>query len=288
VYWAAAPAVPLTKQADGPILLFGGTYGNLEATQGLLNEARRLGIPNDHLICTGDVVAYCADAQETVALLRHNDIAVVMGNCEEQLGAGALDCGCGFDEGTACDLLSQQWYAYASAQLDEDAKAWMRTLPRSIKLNIAGLELMVVHGCVSEIARFVFASTPAAVLQSEINLAACDGVIGGHCGLPFTRIIDNKLWHNPGVIGMPANDGTPRVWYSILTPGDDGLEIQHHALSYDPMVSAQKIRQQDLPAGYADCLENGHWPSLDVLPDAEREVAGQALELTKPIIFRAK
>ncbi|MBT7954584.1 MAG: radical SAM protein, partial [Rhodospirillaceae bacterium] len=128
----------------------------------------------------------------------------------------------------------------------------------------------------------------AAVLQSEINLAACDGVIGGHCGLPFTRIIDNKLWHNPGVIGMPANDGTPRVWYSILTPGDDGLEIQHHALSYDPMVSAQKIRQQDLPAGYADCLENGHWPSLDVLPDAEREVAGQALELTKPIIFRAK
>ena len=99
----------LIKQADGPILLFGGTYGNLEATEALFNESGRHGIPNDHLICTGDMVAYCADAQETVTLLHDNGIAVVMGNCEGQLGSGVPDCGCGFDEGTACDLLSVQW-----------------------------------------------------------------------------------------------------------------------------------------------------------------------------------
>jgi len=87
----------------------------------------------------------------------------------------------------------------------------MCTLPHSIKLEIAGLELKVVHGSVSEIAQFVFASTPRSVLTDEINLANCDSVIGGHCGLPFTRVLDNKLWHNPGIIGMSANDGTPRV-----------------------------------------------------------------------------
>ena len=37
-----------------------------------------------------------------------------------------------------------------------------------------------------------------------------DGVIGGHCGLPFTKVVGDRLWHNPGAIGMPANDGTPR------------------------------------------------------------------------------
>ena len=169
----------LIKQADGPILLFGGTYGNLEATEALFNESGRHGIPNDHLICTGDMVAYCADAQETVTLLHDNGIAVVMGNCEGQLGSGVPDCGCGFDEGTACDLLSVQWYAFASAHLDEDAKSWMCTLPHSIKLEIAGLELKVVHGSVSEIAQFVFASTPRSVLTDEINLANCDGIIGG-------------------------------------------------------------------------------------------------------------
>ncbi|MDP6260207.1 MAG: hypothetical protein QGH63_14095 [Rhodospirillales bacterium] len=69
------------------------------------------------------------------------------------------------------------------------------------------------------------------MLTDEINLANCDGVIGGHCGLPFTRVLDNKLWHNPGVIGMPANDDTPRVCYSILTPMDSTLEFRYHAFT---------------------------------------------------------
>ena len=277
--------MPLIKRAEGSVLLFGGAYGNLEATRALLKEARRLGIPDDHLICTGDVAAYCANPQETVVLLRDHDIAVVRGNCEEQLGSGAADCGCGFEEGTACDVMSAQWYAYASAHLDEDTKAWMRSLPSSIELEITGLELTVVHGSVSEIAQFIFASAPPSVLSDEINLAAKDGVIGGHCGLPFTRIVDGKLWHNPGVIGMPANDGTPRVWYSILTPHQGELEIRHHALTYEASETARKIRLQDLPPGYADCLENGLWPSLDVLPEAERSLTGQALELSAPIIL---
>ncbi len=273
------------KSVDGPVLVFGGPYGNLAATQALLNEASRLGIPDDHLICTGDVVAYCAEPQATVTLLRENNIAVVMGNCEEQLGSGAEDCGCGFEEGTACDLLSIQWYAHAAAHLDDDAKAWMCALPRLIKLEMAELELVVIHGSVSEIAQFVFASTPEPVLAREIDLAQCDGVIGGHCGLPFTRVIEGRFWHNPGVIGMPANDGTPRVWYSILTPREGGLEIQHHALTYDAAVPAQKMRNEELPAGYADCLENGLWPSLDVLPEAEKALTGQAIDLSSPINF---
>ena len=275
----------LIKQVDAPILLFGGAYGNLEATEALFNEASRHGIPNDHLIYTGDVVAYCADAQKTVTLLRDNSIAVVMGSCDGQLGTGPPDCGCGFDEGTACDLLSVQWYAFASAHLDEDAKAWMSTLPHSIKLEIAGLELKVVHGSVSEIAQFVFASTPRSVLTDEINLANCDGVIGGHCGPPFTRVLDNKLWHNPRVIDMLANDGTPRVWYSILTSKDGALEFRHHAFTYDATGTAQKIHHEDLPAGYADCLENDLWPSLEVLPEAERSATGQAIDLSTPIMF---
>ena len=37
-----------------------------------------------------------------------------------------------------------------------------------------------------------------------------DAIIGGHSGLPFTQTLGSRLWHNPGAIGMPANDGTPR------------------------------------------------------------------------------
>ena len=95
----------------GPVLVFGGPYGNLEATRAVLDAADQAGIPPERTICTGDTVAYCADPGETVALLREAGIVVVMGNCEESLATGAIDCGCGYAEGSQCDVLSAQWFS---------------------------------------------------------------------------------------------------------------------------------------------------------------------------------
>src|SRR5262249_49677416 len=62
---------------DGPVLVFGGPYSNLEAAQAIRAEAARLGIPRERTICTGDIVAYCADPGATVALIRDWGIPVV-------------------------------------------------------------------------------------------------------------------------------------------------------------------------------------------------------------------
>jgi len=145
---------------------------------------------------------------------------------------------------------------------------WLASLPRRLDVEIGGRRLAVVHGSVTQINRFVFASNDQ-VIEEELSAAGCDGVIGGHCGLPFTREMDGRLWHNAGVIGMPANDGTPRVWFSTITPESDGLVIEHHALDYDHARAAAKMRARSLPEGYAACLETGLWPSCDVLTPTE-------------------
>ncbi|MGC8470117.1 MAG: hypothetical protein ACP5NI_09465, partial [Acetobacteraceae bacterium] len=49
--------------ADGPVLVFGGCASNLQATEALFAEARRLGVPPARMICTGDIVAYGADPE---------------------------------------------------------------------------------------------------------------------------------------------------------------------------------------------------------------------------------
>ncbi len=149
--------VPLVE-AHGAVLMFGGCYSNLQATSALLEEARRLGIPPERTICTGDVVAYGADAAATVDVVRHAGVYAVMGNCEESLGERAQDCGCGFTAGSACDRLSATWYSHADAMLDEDARRWMRSLPRRIDLLIGGRRLAVVHGSPELINEFVFGS----------------------------------------------------------------------------------------------------------------------------------
>ena len=46
---------------EAPVLVCGGAYSNLEALEALMAAAGRLGIRPDHIIHTGDVVAYCAD-----------------------------------------------------------------------------------------------------------------------------------------------------------------------------------------------------------------------------------
>jgi predicted phosphodiesterase len=262
---------------DGPLLVFGGPYSNLEATAALLAEARRRAIAPSHVLCTGDVVAYGADPQPVIDLVRDAGIRVVMGNCEESLAAQAADCGCGFAEDSACAVLSGQWYPNADRRIDAASRARMGALPRRLELALGGRRLAVVHGGVGEINRFLFASDSAA-LAAELAASGVDGVIAGHCGLPFSRVIGGRLWHNAGVVGMPANDGTPRVWFSLLTPRPDGIRVEHHALDYDHVTAARKMRQGGLPEGYAAALETGLWPSCDVLTPAELPRRGLRLE----------
>jgi predicted phosphodiesterase len=260
-----------------PVLVFGGSYGNLEATQALRAAAARHGIAPGNVICTGDIVAYGADPQGVTDLVRDWGCAVVMGNCEESLAADAEDCGCNFNEGSACAALSAQWFAATRRDLDNETKRWMATLPRRVDFSLAGRRLAAVHGSPAHISGWVFASTPAATKRAEIDATGADGVIAGHCGLPFTDLVGGKLWHNSGALGMPANDGTPRVWYSVLTPTPDGLDIAHHPLDYDHAAAAAKMRARGYPAEYAACLGTGLWPSCDILPAAEAAARGRRL-----------
>ena len=260
---------------DQPVLVFGGPYSNLEATQALFKRASALGIPPERMICTGDVAAYCADPEATTDLIASSGINVVLGNCEEALSVDSEDCGCGFTEGSICDLLSVQWYAHAREKLTATSKQWMAGLPRFIELEIAGRRLTVVHGAPSGINRYIFESTDDSIVAGEIEQNESDSVLCGHSGLPFTRVINGNLWHNAGVIGLPANDGTPHVWFSTLTPNGGEIVIKHHALNYDHVGAARKMRERGLSEAYAQTLMSGIWDNCEILPATETKLQGR-------------
>lgn len=263
---------------DGPVLVFGGPYSNLQATEAMIAKAGHLGIPPERIICTGDIVAYAGDPAATTDAVMDWGVVTVMGNCEESFGAEADDCGCGFDEGTECDVMSRQWYAYANAQLTPAHRAWMRQLPRRVAFQLGRRRFAVVHGSASSINEFVFEKTDDNIKRDSLKMLGVDAVIGGHSGVPFTQILEGRLWLNAGVIGMPANDMTPRVWYALLTPADGGLELSLCSLDYDHVSAARTMRARKLPEGYAACLESGLWPNMDVMPPGEREKAGKPIQ----------
>ena len=272
-----APAMRVRLVADGPMLVFGGPCSNVAATEALLETAAAFGIPPERMICTGDVVGFGADALACMALLRAARVAVVAGDLEEQLGVGAATSDCELSARSECERLAGMWSAQADAVLGADDRAWMRGLPSCLELLIGGRCLLVVHGGVERSDQLVWASE-GSELDRQISLAGTDGVIGGHCGLPFTRVSPLGLWHNPGAIGMPANDGTARGWFSVLSPVATGLEVRHHSLTYDVGRAALAVRSAGLPDAYAAALETGLWPSCDVLPVQEMARRGQPYE----------
>ncbi len=268
-------------ELNGPVLVFGGPYGNLEATRAVLAEGERRGIPPGRTICTGDIAAYCADPQGTADLLRSLEIAIVRGNCEISLSERAGDCGCGFKDGSACGLLSRDWYAYCAENIDSETKDWMGALPRRVGFSMAGKRVVALHGGVKEVNRYLFSSSSRQDKRGEMNESGADVVLAGHSGLPFMEEIGGGIWFNPGALGMPANDGTPRVWFGVIVPFESAIGFELHPLGYDYEKAAAKMAEEGLLRGYAGALATGLWPSLDVLPALERKNTGAPIAPAK-------
>ena len=259
---------------NDPVLLFGGPYSNLQATQALIHQAQARAVAPDHMICTGDLVAYCGQPVETIKEIRQLNCPVVAGNCEIQLAAGHSDCGCGFEPGTACDRLSAGWFAHVDQSIGNDTRDWMGDLPDMISFTHHGLRYAVIHGGTSDNSRFIWQTSPEAVFIEEIKqiqslMGKVDRIIAGHCGMAFQRDVAGITWINAGVIGMPPNDGRPETRFMVLQNG----QVELCKLAYDHAAAQAAMRAVGLIQGYDRALGSGYWPSEDVLPPDLRRAA---------------
>ncbi|WP_425090244.1 metallophosphoesterase family protein [Tropicimonas sp. S265A] len=253
---------------SGSVLLYGGPYSNLAATRALLSVAETNGIARSNRICTGDIVAYGADATEVWQEVSARGGRVIAGNCEQQLAARAEGCGCGFEAGTTCDLLSKGWYDHARAVLPEAALQWMGQVPDIGVFRHAGRRVAVIHGGVTDVSRFVWPSSDVGVFDQEINalvakVGAVDVVVAGHCGIAFQRQIGDVLWLNAGAIGLPPHDGRAETRFAMLDPKG---RIMIERLSYNPAPTVASMARAGLTQGYHATMTSGVWPSEDVLP----------------------
>lgn len=263
---------------EGRLLIFGGVYSNLQALEKLKQIAEKEKIPASNCICTGDIVGYCAQPQEAVDLFREWNPYSIAGNVEIQLAEGKEDCGCDFKEGSRCDSFSQLWYPYAKSRLSTNAIEWMKTLPEHIQFSYGGRKFTVVHGAFDHVSEFIFKSTPWSKKEETFAATGSDVVIAGHCGIPFNHANNGKTWINPGVIGMPANDGTTRVWYAILDKNISGF-VEHHSFDYNYQLASELMSVNYLPEEYARTLKTGIWDNTEILPTQEKGLQGFGIRL---------
>ncbi|AEH00479.1 metallophosphoesterase [Lacinutrix sp. 5H-3-7-4] len=263
----------------GKVLLFGGVYSNLQALEALKAIAEKEEIPAENCICTGDIVGYCAQPEETVQLFKLWKANSILGNVEIQLIENAEDCGCDFTEGSRCDGFSKLWYPYAQSLLSKSSINHLETFPDHIVFEYAGKKITVVHGDYFNVSEFIFKSTSWQKKEETFNATQSDVIVAGHCGLPFYHEENNKLWLNPGVIGMPANDGSPQVWYAILDDASGELQFKHYNLDYNYKLTNKLMQNGLLPEEYARTIVTGIWDNTEILPAVESGLQGFGITL---------
>ncbi len=265
----------------GKLLLFGGVYGNLQALEQLISIAKTEGIAPENCICTGDITGYCAQPEETIRLFRKWDALSIAGNVELQLANDSEDCGCDFKAGGRCDSFSKLWFPYTKGRLSNESLQWISEIPENIGFEYNGKKISVVHGNYGNTSEFIFKSNAHDSKEKCFENTQSDVIIAGHCGLPFHQSLKDKLWLNPGVIGMPANDGTTRVWYMVLETDGEEIKYTHRSFEYDYKTAQQLMFRNHLPEAYADTLSSGIWDNMEILPELEKMEQGIPINLDK-------
>lgn len=267
---------PGREPVEGPfrrVLLFGGVYSNHFALRALLDEARRLNV--DAVYCLGDLGGFGPTPEKVWPLLLGEKVRCLMGNYEESLASGREDCNCGYAD-PRDNHFAEISYRYTAERCSAAFRSWMGQLPRHRRLRIGQNEILLVHGSPRRINEFLFASTtPNPYLEVLLRQYRSDGLFFTHTGLPWQRQVSSGGWAvNVGVIGRPANDGNPLVWYSLVELHDGALAVELRRLDYDYEALASEMEEEALPSEFVDTIRTGWWTTcLEVLPARERQAS---------------
>jgi hypothetical protein len=268
-----ASALDDPTPVEGPwsrIAVFGGVYNNHLALTELLEDATRRGA--EAIYCLGDLGGFGPHPEKVRPLLVEGGVLAIQGNYEESLASGREDCNCGYTD-PRDNHFAEISYGYTARSCSPGFKAWMGELPRRRRVRVGGRELLLVHGSPRRVNEFLFHSTaPVPFLEVLLDQNRCDGILCTHTGLHWhRRLPSGRDVVNVGVIGRPANDGNPNVWYALLEEREGGLGVELVPLPYDHLGLAAEMRAEELPEEFVETILTGWWTTcLEILPARER------------------
>ena len=253
------------------IACFGGIYNNYLALEVAIADAQQRGV--DALYCLGDLGAFGPHPNRVFPLLADSQIACVQGNYDHSIGFELDDCQCGYTD-PRDNYFAQKSYDYTLENTSAAGRAILRELPAEIRLEWNGLRLLLCHGSPRRTNEFLWESTSSShFLQYLTEESEADVVLTTHTGIKWSRKFPGGgQFINVGVLGRPENDGTNRVWYTLLGRTQDGLSVEFVPVEYDYERLAREMQQEELPEEFVETVMTGWWTTcLEILPAKERK-----------------
>jgi putative phosphoesterase len=180
--------------------LISDLHGNPLALEAALAELERAAV--DELVCLGDV-APGPEPVETIRRLREAGCPVVCGNWDAWL----------VDEipllpPPVGDKLREQG-AWWSAQLSQEERDYLRSLPPAVEIGTNGDSVLCVHGSPRAHTDDIHATTPDEALAAMLGGREPLVLATGHTHVELVRVHGSTLIVNPGSVGLPFHTWPP-------------------------------------------------------------------------------
>jgi hypothetical protein len=258
------------------VALLGGIYSNHIALRAGIEDAQRRGC--ERIFCLGDLGAFGPNPDKIFPLLMDANVLTLRGNYDDSIGRDLPDCQCGYTD-PADNHFARLSYQYTYNKTSPRWRAWLTGLPGEIRFDLASsdpsptpLRVLCCHGSPRKTNEFLWESTtPTHLLEKFCDDYQADVIVATHTGLPWTRRLSRGRWFvNAGVLGRPANDGTPRVGYCVLDASSPEIAT-YLPLDYDHEALAAEMKSENLPEPFIETIRTGWWTTcLEILPAKER------------------
>ena len=210
-------------------------HGNFAALEAVLQEIRQENV--DHIVVGGDVLPGPMP-RETLERLRNLDLPAhfIYGNGE----VAVLQQMAGTEQSAVPQAL-RPIIRWTAEQLDTEHQQWLSTWPKTVSLEIAGLDsILFCHATPQNENDFFTRLTPDNRLTPLFENLHAAVVVCGHTHMQFDRTVGRTRILNAGSVGMPF--GKPGADWLLLGP-----HIQFRHTTYDLANAADRIRATDYP-----------------------------------------
>ncbi len=252
------------------IAFIGGIYSNHIALAEALPDARRRGA--EAVYCLGDLGAFGPHPDRVFPLLDAHDVRCLQGNYDHSIGHGLDDCRCGYTDPRDNHYAALS-YRYTFEKTSPANRRRLAALPAEVRIEMAGRSVLLCHGSPRRTNEFLWESaTSDGFLEKLLRDRRAGAILATHTGIKWQRRLPSGgLFVNVGALGRPENDGTPRVWYTILQAAAGEIAAEFVPVEYDAPVLAREMREEGLPEEFAETILTGWWTTcLEVLPAKER------------------
>lgn len=211
------------------IAVMGDVHANLPALRAVLDDVARIGA--EALYCVGDVVGRGPHPNEVVEELRRLEIPTVQGNWDEAVGMDREQTGAAYAtvEAEAEGTASMRWTAET---MTDDNRAWLRQLPTSLRLTLAGRSVYLFHGSPLRANEYLWSSRPSRVLARIASDEADDLFAFGHTHEAFHRVVGQAHFVACGSVGC-GTEGDARARYAVVYFGEPDIAVGFRSVDYD-------------------------------------------------------